>query len=371
MITPDIKCTTKLMLNQHKRSGLLPEGVLIRGFSLLLVLFLNNIVYGNMILQDTKTVEAENSSEKINAAGTPVVSPDTDIETVNYPQELTHKLEMLNPDNPALYFLTGEDVMDQGDYNLARKLFVFAASLDSHTYGRSSCLALAEIANREGKMPEARRLQGAARLYPGADIQPVINNDAEDNKLRKIAARNISAMLGYYRHGEGAYALKALDFNEETEQLINQYHSSLDMLSDVINRCRNHLRCPECHNEGVVKCPACRGGADPGRCAVCNNHIFILCRTCQGKPGSLISSAELDSMLRKEVALLSGKDASWAAQLELDSDMPGDVIDPTQLAYSFDIDVTRMLFRQGNWYCVEDLQPPETSNSSNEHLPDK
>jgi hypothetical protein len=262
---------------------------------------------------------------------------------------LESRLSALDPDEPVRYFLLGEDLMDEGQIDGARRLFVLASSLDPLNLGRSSCLALAELADREENPDEHKRLLGIARMYPAPPEAAEIELDNSSAIEHHRAAALISAMLGFYRRGEGAKALRSLELNGYTEAIMLEYGPSFGSFADIISYCKSHSRCPECKGELIIKCYGCRGGADPGHCNVCGGDHFIICTDCGGKHGPELTSNEIDHMLNFEVALLSGRKTSWSSQITLDGGRPRPVLEPDSLASSFNIDVRETVYRDGRW----------------------
>lgn len=260
---------------------------------------------------------------------------------------LDARLESLNPDDPEEYFLLGEEAMEEGQPDTAAHLFVLAASLDAERYGRSACLALAEIEKRRSRSARERDLRSLASLLSGTTTDAQSLQVAEQEFRR--AASLLSAMLGFYRQGDGQKALAALELNDATEQLVSEFGRSIGSIGRIISFARNYPRCPTCRSERVIKCPTCRGGVVPGRCAVCNDQHFILCNVCNGKPGEPISQAELDTMLRFEVTLQSGEASTWSARLAIDQDRPRPVLDLSMLPRWYEINSSLTVYRNGVW----------------------
>lgn len=264
---------------------------------------------------------------------------------------LDERLASLSPANAEAYFLLGEEAMEEAQLDTAARLFVLAASLDGERFGRSACLALAEIEKRRRRSALERDLRALASLLGGAgSAGPSDRLDFRqaEREFRRAAAL-VSAMLGFYRQGDGQKALAALDLNAATEALVLEFGRSVGSIGRIISFARNYPRCPTCRNERIIKCPTCRGGVTPGHCAACNGQHFIICNTCGGKPGETITPAEIDAMLRFEVALQSGLSAPWSARLAVDQDRPRPVLDLTMLPRWYDVNTTNTVYRDGAW----------------------
>ncbi len=264
---------------------------------------------------------------------------------------LDERLAALSPANPEAYFLLGEEAIDESQLDTAARLFVLAAVLDGERFGRSACLALAEIEKRRGRSALERNLRSLASFLGSgveAGSSEVLDFRVAEREFRRAAAL-LSAMLGFYRQGDGQKALAALDLNAATERLVLEFGRSVGSIGRIISFSRNYPRCPTCRNERIIKCPTCRGGVVPGHCGVCRGQHFIICNTCNGKPGETITPAEIDAMLRFEVALQSGAAAPWSARLSVDGDRPRPVLDLTMLPRWYDVNTTLTVYRNGAW----------------------
>lgn len=264
---------------------------------------------------------------------------------------LDARLEKLSPSNPGAYFLLGEEAIDEGQLDVAIHLFVLAARLDGEHYGRSACLALAEIEKRRGRSIEERDLRSLAGLL--SDTESIESPEtlglrSAEREYRRSAAL-LSAMLGFYRQGDGQKALAALELNDATERLVKEFGRSFGSIGRIISFCRNYPRCPTCRNERIIKCPSCRGGAAPGQCSLCGGQHFIVCNLCGGEPGERISPSDLDAMILFEVALQSGDKASWSARMAVDQARARPVLDLTMLPRWYEINTTLTAYRDGEW----------------------
>ncbi|MCL4198507.1 MAG: hypothetical protein KJZ69_13555 [Phycisphaerales bacterium] len=260
---------------------------------------------------------------------------------------LDERLAALAPENPAGYFLLGEEAMEEGQLEAAARLFVLAASLDGERFGRSACLALAEIEKRRGNGPRERDLRSLASLLGGSAVD-VNDLRAAEREFRR-AASLLSAMLGFYRQGDGQKALAALELNDATERLVVEFGRSIGSIGRIISFARNYPRCVSCRSERVIPCPTCRRGTVPGHCAACGGQAFIICNVCNGKPGEAVSQDEINAMLRFEVTLQSGEHASWSARLSVDTDRQRPVLDLTMLPRWYEVNTTLTVYRSGVW----------------------
>lgn len=264
---------------------------------------------------------------------------------------LDERLAALKPDQPGEYFLLGEEVMDEGQLDLAIRLFVLAARLDGATYGRSACLALAEIESRRERPMEERDLRSLASLLSGAEnlASDASIGLAEAEREFRRSASLLSAMLGFYRQGDGQKALAALELNAATERLVKEFGRSFGSIGQIISFCRNYPRCPSCRSDRIIRCPSCRGGNVPGVCALCRGQHFIVCNVCNGMPGERLTAGEIDAMLLFEVALQSGDAASWSARLAVDQARSRPVLDLSMLPRWYNINTAMTVYRDGQW----------------------
>ncbi len=261
------------------------------------------------------------------------------------------RLEQLSPSDPEAYFLLGEEAIDEAQLDLAVRLFVLAARFDGDRFGRSACLALAEIEKRRGRSMEERDLRSLAALL--SDSETVESPEAlglkEAEREFRRAASLLSSMLGFYRQGDGQKALAALELNDATQRLAKEFGRSFGSIGQIMSFCRNYPRCPTCRNERIIKCPSCHGGASPGQCALCGGQQFIICNICGGEPGERIAPTDLDSMLLFEVALQSGEQASWSARMAVDQARARPVLDLSMLPRWYEINTTLTVYRDGQW----------------------
>lgn len=264
---------------------------------------------------------------------------------------MDERLATLSPANASGYFLLGEEAQDENQLELAVRLFVLAASLDGERFGRSACLALAEIEKQRNQPMAESDLRSLASLLTGSsggDSSDSLGIKAAQREYRRSASL-LSAMLGFYRQGEGQKALAALDLNAATERLVKEFSRSFGSIGQIISFCRNYPRCPTCRNEHLIVCPTCHGHSAPGHCKLCDGQHYVLCPTCNGTPGEHVNKDELDSMLLFEVALQSGDGASWSARIAVDQARARPVLDLSMLPRWYDINTAMTLYRDNEW----------------------
>jgi len=224
------------------------------------------------------------------------------------------RLELLRPDLPMAYFELAEEIADRADSEeetaLARRLFALAALLDSMGLGRSSCLALADLAEEER---EERRLRALASLLrtPGwsVDLAPDIAGGERMAEVNTASALVVSEAISFYRSGQGARATSAL-----------RKHGASDLL-------RRH----EEHVPGGMR------------------RFVEDCRHYRGRLRPTLQEGEQMRLLQLEAALLTADDPSWSAALLLNRGEPLIEVDPNRLASTLGVDATRPYFRHGQW----------------------
>lgn len=320
--------------------------------------------------QDPPVITTTTAPDVEEATSPPPVAMDAAI-NVSAAESLDARLAALTPDDPLAYFLLAEDAADMSQADLARQLFVLAAHLDPARFERSACLALADLADRQGDGESQRTLLGMASMAFGGHAADVVPADAgaspavaassgvgevspltDRERAFRHAASRVSATLGYYRLGQGQRALAAFDVGPESEAIVRNYGRAFGSLGRVLAFCRSYPRCPNCKSERVVKCSACRGtGVAEGRrdCPTCGGDKFVVCSTCRGRPGEAVSDEQLDAMLRFEVGLLARRGSTWPLQLDLDEGRPRPALESHRLPAMFNIDPTRTLYRDGQW----------------------
>lgn len=220
------------------------------------------------------------------------------------------RLEALRPETPLAYFELAEEVADQaaGDEQivLANRLFALAAVLDTSRFGSSACLAMADL---ESRPHVKRRLLAMASLLGSSTNRAFFLRPKPQESLNAEAALYVVEAFSYYRRGLGLRALSSLRKPGAMEML-----ESLD--------------------------PLLRGGTQ---------RFLEDCKLYddQGRPS--LSESIQARMLRLELALLSGGDRSWSAELLLTSGTPLIEIDVRRIDAMLDVDADRCVYRDGRW----------------------
>lgn len=248
---------------------------------------------------------------------------------------MDERLATLSPDDPSDYFLLGEEARDENQLELAVRLFVLAASLDGEHYGRSACLALADIEKQRNQPMAESDLRSLASLLSGSgggESSESLGIKEAEREYRRSASL-LSAMLGFYRQGDGQKALAALNLNAATERLVREFGRSFGSIGQIISFCRNYAHCPTCRNERIIG----------------SGQHYVICPTCNGTPGEHISNDEIDSMLLFEVALQSGDEATWSARMAVDQARARPVLDLSMLPRWYDINTAMTLYRDSEW----------------------
>lgn len=228
----------------------------------------------------------------------------------------TTRLESLHPDNPMDYFNLGEEVADQvqneKERELARRLFALAGVLDTPRLGRSACLALAAI---EKENHIKRRLLAMASLLSstgggggsGSGLGLLSRGDV--GGFSESTAITITEAFSYYRRGLGSRALSQLRKPGAEEML-----KTLD-----------HLL---------------RGGSA---------RFLEDCKLYNGQVKPTLTEFNLVKMLTVELAILSGSERSWASELLLSRGQPLIEIESDRLDQVLGVDPSRCVFRGGRW----------------------
>ncbi len=227
------------------------------------------------------------------------------------------RLAALRPENPQAYFDLAEDISDasveKASRDLAKQLFALAGALDPVRLGRSACLALATLepnTNVRGK----RRLRALASLLgPGmSPISPSADQSSspvDSGVSSTSAAIALGEAFGHYRHGQGPKAAEALR-KSGAEDLLNQ-------------------------SDRLI----------PGGAARFQEDLKFY----RGQTRPTLSPENLTRMLRLEIALLSGAERSWSADMLITASAPLIEVDPDRLAETLGVDVTRPYYRNGRW----------------------
>jgi hypothetical protein len=219
------------------------------------------------------------------------------------------RLESLTPTAPMDYFELAEEVADaakgQADLSLARHLFGLAGALDPGRLGRSACLALADLARDEHVRRRYLALATLLDRRGGAGGW----SGREEAEIDRTAALALAEALSHYRNGNGDKALTSL-----------RSPGAMDLL-------RGHG-------------PALRGGVD---------RFLADCQLYKGQSRPFVSDQDLVVMLRLEVALLAGRERTWADELLLTGGRPLVEVDPGRLEETFGVDASRPYFVDGEW----------------------
>jgi hypothetical protein len=262
------------------------------------------------------------------------------------PQSVARRLESLRPQAPEDYMLLAEEVADlppdQGQADLARRLFVLAYELDRARRGApriaaSCCIALAGMERLEQNRRWLLAVAGALDVrYARTDWSVPAAALASDEVAFKAATA-----LGLARAGEGTAAKKLLD-EPGVMPLLRSYERAMGTTTGTgaIFRLQKYIEewpCRVCENRRVVPRPG-PGGVE-----------YRICPNCHGNPGPLLSEEELVAHLRFEAALLNGIQRSWSAQVAVDQYAPLRDPDPDELAAAYGVDPARPYWRAGAW----------------------
>ena len=227
--------------------------------------------------------------------------------------DFTSRLTSLEPSNPRAYFELAEEIAEVAQTDeqreLAEHLFALAAVLDPRTFGRSSCLGLAQIE----KDPAAkRRLLALASLLDPSRFSSVPVSAIEAERRTEASAAAImgaTEALSRYRKGQGALALTAAK------------------------------------RPGVMEVLETARAAIPGGLA----RFLEDCKLYKGQTRPPLSEDEINALLRLEAALLAQANRTWDGELLLSGGQPLVEVDPDRLEESLDVDATRNVYRDGRW----------------------
>lgn len=259
---------------------------------------------------------------------------------------LDARLAALAPDDPNAYFLLAEDVSAEADdadaLQLARTLYVLAFETEramgvDRPLAPSVCLALADMARLE---QDKRWLVSLAHTLDRRYATPVWRS-AEPSATSPELALQAATVLGLIRSGNTNIARRMIE-DQALVDLLVRYESLLAPFGDPdafdrLLRQAEQWPCNECDNERITWKQSTDGPTPR------------VCYTCLGNPGPRLSSAELIGHLRLESALLGGENVSWSAQIATDLGAPLRDPDPNELAPTFGIDPTLVLWRDGAW----------------------
>ncbi len=269
-------------------------------------------------------------------------------------RDIRARLASLTPERPLEYFLLAEEVSAEArtrvELALARQLFVHAMHNASAAGDQdlviSAIIGLGSVARNDR---ERHWLNASARV-----LQTDLATGATRGKARLAlieptddAAFAFAEALGFARTGEGRRAETLLN-RPDVAKVLRAYEAVLNADGQV-NAAQTLRRwiddwptCPECRNRRTVS--RTDGPGTPVRTR--------LCTTCGGMPGPKLSEAELAAQLRTEAALLRGIHRFWSSQYLVDQGEPLRDPSPESVAQTFDVDVTRPLYRDGRWASV-------------------
>lgn len=244
----------------------------------------------------------------LGATARPTVMGSLDQDPLNV--DWSARLEALRPESPLGYFELAEEVADQalgdGQIVLANRLFALSAVLDTSRFGRSACLAMADL---EPRPHVRRRLLAMASLLASASNRAVLLRPTSRDSLDADAALHVVEAFSYYRRGLGRRAQKSL-----------QKPGAMDLLETLD--------------------PLLQNGTQ---------RFLEDCKLYEGKGRPSLSESILARMLRLEQALLSGDDRSWSAELLLKSGAPLIEIDIQRIDSMLDVNADRCVYRDGRW----------------------
>ncbi|MHC4414548.1 MAG: hypothetical protein ACYS0G_04620 [Planctomycetota bacterium] len=225
------------------------------------------------------------------------------------PDDRLERLEALDPADPVSYFELAEEIADaardQAGRDLAGHLFALAGLLDPPRLGRSACLALADLEDRE---PSKQRLLAMAWLLD--ERGGWLSLGTEDRApVDPEAALAVAESLGHYRKGQGSRALTTLR-TPGAGELLERHGSVL------------------------------RGGTA---------RFLEDCRLYRGSRKPMLSPQDLTGMLHLERALLAGPDRSWSGELALTRGRPLIEVDPDRLQDTLGVDGSKPYYRNGGW----------------------
>jgi hypothetical protein len=226
------------------------------------------------------------------------------------------ELRALSPSDPLAYIELAEDMLDAAHTvdtrsgnelrQLAQQLFGRAGALDPSVYGRSACLALAELSS--DKM-ERERFLALAKLLPSRDVLAAWSLGAHEQPVSPSVALALSEALGYYRQGLGNRALSTLQ-KHDTETVLERFGDLLPGGPDrFLEDCKHYVggRKPTIFEDGIAR------------------------------------------MLILESALLAGTERTWAGEVLLTTAPPLIEIDPSRLDEMLGVDASRPYFVNGSW----------------------
>lgn len=220
----------------------------------------------------------------------------------------TARLEQLRPSDPLGYYELAEEVADVANddesIRLARHLFALAGAIDPGRFGRSACLALADLAADESRR---RQLQALASLLD--DQTSGSMSAAERGDAEVATAFAVCEAMSHLRQGRGERVTSTLRESEAAAFLDDHAH-------------------------------LIAGGA----------QRFLEDATLyrSGRRPSLAMD-DVIRMLQAERAMLTGRDRPWSADLLLEQGEPLVEVDPTRVDEVLGADARRAIYRNGRW----------------------
>lgn len=229
------------------------------------------------------------------------------------------RLEALQPSRPEEYFDLAEEIADEAEAeierDLARHLFRLAGALDRSRFGRSACLALADLS---GSSADKRRFLALAELLDQSSGRPNWVPDGSPTRAPSHdldSAFAVAEAMSWYRLARGRRALATLDDRGAT--LLFQKYA--DLIGGWL-RFKTDAELRD-YNNG------------------------------QGTP--VRSESQLIDMLHLEAGLLGAggeeTEQSWAGDLLLNKGQTLIEVDSSRLAEALNVDPARAVYRNGAW----------------------
>lgn len=224
------------------------------------------------------------------------------------------RLSALKPTEVSAYFELAEELVDASRFpettnanelkTLAKQQYGLAGALDTATYGRSACLALADLT---GDRLERERYLALAGLLPGRDVMATWSRQPGDETISPSDALVLSEALGWYRQGQGNRALSILQRASDGELLRKYGHLLPGGAERFLEDCKHYTN---------------------------------------GKKPTLFEGS-VARLLVLESALLAGSERSWSGEVMLSTAAPLIEIDPDRLDEMLGVDVTKPYYVNG------------------------
>jgi hypothetical protein len=233
------------------------------------------------------------------------------------------RLQKLSKDRPKLYRDYAEELAEVKDdpeaRELALRLFLIAAHLDSAKLGRSCLVSMSNIATRSA---DARKFRAMAYLLdPKADVDLLKIEPPKTAPVATPAAKaatkaliDFEKALKYYRNGQ---VKQAKDYANEkgvadyfTKSGLGDHRSFLQACSDVnCTKCKaGSMTCASCMGKGMI---TDKFGFGMQPCTTCSGKGKQKCTSCGGSGMNEVSEDYLKAILRAEV---------WALEQILNTD---------------------------------------------------